>query len=49
MRVGQVTFWVCSGEIVPYAGKYRGIESPAGSLSYRDFEIAVSPLATTEE
>ncbi len=49
MRVGHVTFWVCSGEIVPYAGKYRDIESPAGSLSYRDFEIGVSPLATTEK
>jgi hypothetical protein len=40
MRVGQVTFWVCSGEIVPYTGKYRDTESPAGSLSYRDFGVS---------
>lgn len=38
MRIGQVTFWVCEGEIEPYSGKYAKVDSPAASLSYVEFE-----------
>jgi dCTP deaminase len=37
MKIDQVTFWVCSNQMVHYSGEYHGIESPAGSPSYRGF------------
>jgi dCTP deaminase len=39
MRIGQVTFWDVLGPISLYEGKYKFLESPASSLSYRDFEV----------
>lgn len=36
MLIGQVTFWVPTGEIELYRGKYGSLESPVGSLAFRD-------------
>ena len=46
MPIGQVTFWVCEGAITLYSGKYRGVESPAASLSYRDVFDRISEEGT---
>ena len=37
MRIGQVTFWCTVGAPTLYSGKYRDLESPAASLSFKDF------------
>jgi dCTP deaminase len=36
MLIGQVTFWVPSGDINLYSGKYQGSEGPQASKSYID-------------
>lgn len=36
MSIGQVTFWKPEGHVQPYAGKYKGLESPVPSLGYID-------------
>jgi dCTP deaminase len=36
MRIAQVTFWVPTGEIVLYRGKYAGSDGPMPSLAYLD-------------
>lgn len=38
MLIGQVTFWVPTGEITLYSGKYGRLSSPVPSLSFRDSE-----------
>lgn len=38
MLIGQVTFWVPTGPITLYSGKYGGMSSPVPSLSFRDSE-----------
>jgi dCTP deaminase len=37
MLIGQVTFWVVTGEVDLYHGKYAKLQSPVSSLSYLDF------------
>jgi dCTP deaminase len=37
MLIGQVTFWQVEGEIEHYRGKYQGVQSPASSQSYTEF------------
>jgi len=37
MLIGQVTFWTTHGSKVFYEGKYKGLSSPAPSLSYLDW------------
>ena len=37
MLIGQVTFWTTQGSKVFYEGKYKGLSSPAPSLSYLDW------------
>src|SRR5205085_12279793 len=36
MLIGQVTFWQVDGFVRAYSGKYKGLQSPAASLSYLD-------------
>jgi len=36
MLIGQVTFWVPRGEIIPYTGKYGRVRSPSASLIHQD-------------
>lgn len=36
MLIGQVTFWVPTGEITLYHGKYGSLQSPVGSLIHLD-------------
>ena len=37
MPIGQITFWHCDGDITHYSGKYRDSQSPAASLSFKDY------------
>jgi dCTP deaminase len=41
MLIGQVTFWTIDGHIIPYSGKYAGLQSPVASLSYLDFGATI--------
>jgi dCTP deaminase len=36
MLIGQVTFWMIDGDVIPYSGKYAKLQSPVASLSYLD-------------
>jgi dCTP deaminase len=38
MSIGQVTFWVTSGKVNLYTGKYKGLEGPQASRIYQDFK-----------
>ena len=37
MQIGQVTFWVPSGEIEKYDGRYKNSNGPVSSRMYMDF------------
>lgn len=37
MKIGQVTFWVPTGDITLYKGKYKGLAGPQASQIYKDF------------
>lgn len=38
MQIGQVTFWIPSGEIKKYSGKYKDARGPVASRAHLDFE-----------
>lgn len=38
MPIAQVSFWVPTGEIILYKGKYQGSIGPRPSLTYKDFK-----------
>lgn len=37
MRIAQVSFWRVQGEIKLYQGKYKGVQGPAASQSFKHF------------
>lgn len=36
MKVAQISFWKCFGDITPYDGKYQGARGPQSSKSFMD-------------
>jgi dCTP deaminase len=46
LRIGQVTFWVPRGHIVPYRGKYQGSMQAEPSQIWRDFTKEQAHAAT---
>ncbi|WP_424217021.1 dCTP deaminase (plasmid) [Streptomyces sp. BI20] len=42
MKIGQVMFFVSSGEIAPYNGKYQAAEGPRPSEYWRDLHTKVA-------
>jgi dCTP deaminase len=44
MLIAQVSFWIPSGEIKLYEGKYQGSDGPQISKTYLDYEVPKAPL-----